>query len=648
MEKKFFSFILLLMFQKQNFLNNIFFSLIIFIFLFIPFFQSLYFFEVAWNFEWAKSIIFIILSSLVWIIFFFKEEKIIFPTLILFFFSLLILTSLFTDFPLTNILGEFKRGQGIFFYTSLAFLFIFLKTLSQKEKNILLYILLFTSSFFSIIALWEYFFPSGNYIIESKRAFWTFGNPHHLALYLLMLFPFFFENIFTLIPQENLKKKNKINRSMQRIIFIFQRILNYFQSFTFLKKHKNNKDFFSLVWGKIFLLPFFIINIFTLFFTKSFLWIIVFILYSFYFFSWKNYKKTFIFSVLIIIAWLLVLFFFFPEKLHSLLARIFIWQSVITIIFSELKIFFFWAWVDTLSFLFGNFKSPSLYIFENFWFQADRAHNIFLDFFYHFWIFGFLFIFFIFSFILKKFQKKAFFESLIIFVAFLFFNIPSISSFMLFIFFLSFIEEKNREVKNKNQNNVILSNIQNFKLLEKAKFRLVKKRKNNFYIKNIFTIKILFISFFLWIIILFSCLYIWEVFAYKKDFKTASKFFSHPSYLYEKLDFNLSRKLFSEKSPDYFIKKILNFWNSEDNCNDLLKKYPSGENYFFCWDILKQKWRYSQAKYFYRIGMKKIPNLWNKNSPYWDNFFVKNTISGNRFFSEKYSNLREILFFVNQ
>jgi len=67
---------------------------------------------------------------------------------------------------------------------------------------------------------------------------------------------------------------------------------------------------------------------------------------------------------------------------------------------------------------------------------------------------------------------------------------------MLFIFFLSFIEEKNREVKNKNQNNVILSNIQNFKLLEKAKFRLVKKRKNNFYIKNIFTIKILFISLF--------------------------------------------------------------------------------------------------------------------------------------------------------
>ena len=41
--------------------------------------------------------------------------------------------------------------------------------------------------------------------------------------------------------------------------------------------------------------------------------------------------------------------------------------------------------------------------------------------------------------------------------------------------------------------------------------------------------------------------------------------------------------------------------------------------------------------------MQIIPDMWNNDSKYFNNFFVKNLYNKNRFFSEKYNNLNEVL-----
>jgi hypothetical protein len=33
-----------------------------------------------------------------------------------------------------------------------------------------------------------------------------------------------------------------------------------------------------------------------------------------------------------------------------------------------------------------------------------------------------------------------------------------------------------------------------------------------------------------------------------------------------------------------------------------------------------------ESKIFYKKGLEKLPDLWNKNSKYYDNFFIKNFI----------------------
>jgi hypothetical protein len=87
----------------------------------------------------------------------------------------------------------------------------------------------------------------------------------------------------------------------------------------------------------------------------------------------------------------------------------------------------------------------------------------------------------------------------------------------------------------------------------------------------------------------------------------------------------------------------LNLRNIEENCKEYLTFYTSAEDYFFCWNMLEKKWYKKEAIIYYEKWLKKIPNLWEKKSPYLNNFLIKNTINGNRFFSEKYSNIKDIL-----
>lgn len=64
---------------------------------------------------------------------------------------------------------------------------------------------------------------------------------------------------------------------------------------------------------------------------------------------------------------------------------------------------------------------------------------------------------------------------------------------------------------------------------------------------------------------------------------------------------------------------------------------------FFCWDLYWEKQNKKTAKKYYILWLSKLPDLWNKNSKYYKNFIIKDSINWARFFSPKYSNLLEIL-----
>ena len=78
-------------------------------------------------------------------------------------------------------------------------------------------------------------------------------------------------------------------------------------------------------------------------------------------------------------------------------------------------------------------------------------------------------------------------------------------------------------------------------------------------------------------------------------------------------------------------------------CNDLLSNYGSVENYFYCWKIFENFWYINESNDLYKKGLNKLPDLWNINSKYNDDFLIKNLVDKKRFFSEKYSPLKEIL-----
>ena len=77
-------------------------------------------------------------------------------------------------------------------------------------------------------------------------------------------------------------------------------------------------------------------------------------------------------------------------------------------------------------------------------------------------------------------------------------------------------------------------------------------------------------------------------------------------------------------------------------CINLTKVVPSAENYIFCWNLF---WKIDKniSINYYKKWLQIIPDMWNNDSKYFNNFFVKNLYNKNRFFSEKYNNLNEVL-----
>ncbi len=500
---------------------------------FFGFYEIWAFFHVNWSFEFTKVMYFNILSWFILSLYFFWQlfgwsdkklmklyiPKIIFPII----FILLVSTFFSISFP-NSFFWNSDKSHSLIMFLNLIWLYIlFINSSYNFKKNILFWSAI-ALVVVILVALMEFINPSFDYWNLWNRLFWTFGHPNYLALYLLLLLPIIIEN------------KININKYIKLLLLI--------------------------------------LIIVSIFLTKSIIAIFLAIWYLMYFFL-KNkdfkYIKIFSFLWVFILVLALILQDFWFSKLDSFISRFYLWETTILIIMDNSKTFFIWNWLSTLDLVFDNFKVTQLYIHENFWFTADRPHNIFLNIFYHIWIFGLLiFIYLVYKLIFKV-KTSSFKISLILALIFLFFNFASISSYLLIILLISLIWNENVFVKRKILNYFILLLITSF-----------------------------------------------------------SVFWAYSSYIKYKTEIQI------------YDWKIKNHNIIIPNCKNL--KIKSAETYFYCWNKYWWKGDKQKAKEFYNLWLKKLPDLWNLDSPYFENPFIRyNPDILHRFFSERHSNINTIL-----
>lgn len=550
---------------------------------------------VSGNFEFTKSIFFNILSALILVSFlidnFFDQstwrkmqfhfscwEKIVWGLII----WILTLSTLFSLSPFTSLVGDDNKWHTALLFFNLLWIFIVLRNHDRKFLKTLVYTSLLSWVCASLIAIKELYSPSFNYGHLADRALGSFGHPNYLSGFLLLLLPF-----------TSLLKDNFL-----RIIFIV------------------------IFWICILLTKSIVAVI------LAFLYISFSITYSFT--RWKKLLSSKKLHKIVIIAgglgvWILLTLvtLYLPEKLHSFLSRFYLWETTLSIIFSDPRVFLFWWWLETLSFVFENYKSPEVYIYENFWFTADRPHNFFLNVFYHFWIFWVsLFIFLLYSFIKKlrsTFTSSTLQARYIVILLFLLYGIIhffSIASYLIVILAITLCMQLGQ--KEGSQDHWGLKT------------------------ESIFVWALAFISL-LWGYYSIQ-FYKAEMFYAKKQYSEAQNIFTHPKYLIALRDFDQASKVEKIESPQLIKSQIRTFSEKEVFfCEKLVSEHPSPENYFYCWDILEWIWNIELSANYYKNGISLLPNLWNEDSEYWNNYFIKTTISGNRFFSEKFSPIKNIL-----
>ncbi len=595
-------------------------------------------FLVDWNYEFSKVIFFNIFSGLIIILFFIKNIFSKSPSHVgeglgvrfYIFYFLILISTYFSVSPFISFFWNTAKAHSFLMINNLFWIFIVLSNFSENFRKKILKTIIFSSIFVSIFAIKEYFFPSYNYWDLSNRALWSFWHPNYLALFILLIIPILYNSLL-----------------VHRIPPFGYNFLPFGQKGVGYKKY-----FLSFIL---------LLTIFTLFITKSALAILIFIFYNFYFFYSNNFIPSLIkgvrgnfwkyFSILpslrlkgrvgdgliinknflkIIIPFILILspiliYNLYPEKLSSFISRFFIWETTLKIIFSDIKTIFIWNWAETLPYFFSDFKNINLYIFENFWFSSDRPHNLFLNFFYHFWIFS---LFFIFYFLYKIFKNKSslsekntqniYIEAITIFFIFTFFNFSNIATYLILIFTISSYFFSPFSIKG--------STPERREGLLKISFLIVI---------TIFSIINLYYS---------PKFYLSENKTYIWQYKEASEIFEYnPNNFYSLNKSEKGLEIEKIKSKNYYLSKITNTKNLLKTCEELVKKHSSAENYFLCWDYLEKFWYKKESKEFYKKWLKKLPDLWNKDSKYYDNFFIKNFIDWKRFFSEKYGDIREIL-----
>jgi len=484
---------------------------------------------------------------------------------------------------------------------------------SEKYVLILIFILLCSSTYFSIS-------PYTSLI-------WDLDKWHTSLLYTNLLW------LYVVVRQIELKQLRSIIYVFI-ISGVFTSILAlkelYFPSFNYWELwdralwsfgHPNYlSGFLLLLLPSLLLVRYIVLRciVFTLFFVTIILCQSVFALLLAWWYliyisrPWKKYvQKSYIFALMFIAAllvlWIITLYF--PEKLHSFLSRFYLWESTLHILIEYPTFFLFGAWAETLPYYFSSYKAPELYIFENFGYTADRPHNFALSILYQFGVFWLaLFMYLIYKLITLIKSYPSIEKNLSIWAIFLFllygvFHYFSISSYIVLVLAIALYFHP--------------------------------KQVGNYSVKVFFTI-ILFISF-LWAFASIR-LFAWEVYYASWETRKSLDMIFHPKYFLNFWETDKASQLewiISERT----IKTQMTLSQSKnESCENLISSYPSVENYFYCWDILESAWKDITAIKYYKLWLSKLPDLWNQDSEYQDNYFVKNTITG-----KKYWNLRSIL-----
>ena len=440
--------------------------------------------------------------------------------------------------------------------------------------------------------------------------FWNASKWHSSLMYFNIVWLFIYFINTNIVVLKNLLKITIYSSILVWVIWIKE---YYYPSFDYWNLQNRAVSTFwhpnYLALYILIIIPFIVKNIkrnynkvlliilsFLLILTKSIWWILILFIYIFYIIyikSEKSIPKKYL-SIFIIISMIWILFivykFWYITKLNSFLSRFYIWETTLNIIFSDIKNLIVWSGIATLWIVFDWFKSPELYLYENIWFHADRPHNLILYHFYSFWIIWlFLVIYFIYK-VIKKYKFNPYYDALILFILFTIFNYPSISHYIIITLILWIIYSKYLTIK-----------LHQYTMLTFILISLLS--------------------------IYLSVNYYY--FEYQKNINS--------SYI----------------TNNYFIKNIQNesyekilfqswIWDLENTCSKLILYQNSVENNFFCWNIL---WKINNEKsiYYYNKWLQILPNMWNENSKWYSNYFVKNLFVKERFFSEKFSNLNEIL-----
>ena len=566
--------------------------------LFVLLWIDLWFF-VNWNYEFTKVIFFNIVSSLIIIFYLFiimfcrvrLQSYTTYYNFIIIFFLISLFSTYVSFSPYISFFWDTSKAHSFLMWNNLIWISLILyNTIDSsflKKINITMFI-----SAFIVAVIWikEYLLPSFDYWDISNRLISTFWHPNYVALFFLLTIPYWINSF--------LKENNQIIKTTF-IIWLFIIFIALFLTKSFIA------IFLSLCYLIFVILNKYLIN-------QNIL---------------NNWKLLTLLLIFVISILFIIIYILNPEKLHSFISRFYIWESILKIIFSDIKVFFIWIWFENLINYFDNFKSPELYIFENYWLTADRPHNILLNFFVNLWLFWFILILYIYYYIFKSLKNKKYYNySLLLWSIFLLFNFASITSYLIILIYLIY------SLRNKTP----------FNNSSPFGYSLWKREKKIKYLRLGFFIIITFFSI---INIYFSTkYYIAETYVYKNDYIEAIDIFKYNSdYYYEIWYFDDWFDIWKNKTESYYISKIRFWWNIIDWCNNLLSNFNSVENYFYCWDILTNFWYIKESNKFYKKGLEIIPDLWNHSSKYYNNYLIDKLVNKKRFYNNKYSPVKEIL-----
>ncbi len=553
-------------------------------------FQTLWFdvwLVVSGNFEFTKALYFNAFSCTIFLIFFIEYILIWWNKVLLTLrekyvlisaFVILWLSTYFSLSPFISLIGDLEKGHTFFLVSNLIGLYVIMRQVIDSHKDFLVKIFILSWVLSCMLAIKELYYPSFDYGSLWSRALGSFGHPNYLSGFLLLLLPF--------ICSPSTFSKGRIQVGIK-------------------------------IWVTLLFLT-------TIILCKSLIAIFLAGLYLLHISDiWKKYITKTYFTILIAIISLLSLGFisvYFPEKLHSLISRWYLWETTLKIIFSDLKWLLFGAGLETLPYYFNSFKVPEIYIFENFGYSADRPHNFFLNIFYHFWLFWIWIFVYILFLLQRKYlavkrrgdgftsSERIWFSCLTLFLLYWVFHYFSISSYLILIFAASLFWQSG------------------YKTLISGTLLFI-----------IITLISIFWS------LLSIKLYAAEIYYSAWEPEKSLEIFSHPKYLLKFWETESAANREGIISVKNYKTRLILTQDKQSWCDSLLAKYPSAENYFYCWDLLDLLWDVTVSKNYYNKWLSRLPDLWNENSPYWNNYFVKHTITGNRFFSEKFWDINNIL-----